>query len=241
MNKEQNFNLELSLIKEYGKGTTLDGILNLETYNATFPKILWILKEPNYGEQPSSELHEIEYYPDNELLSIYEELKADMIDYYQDVTVYSHWKSTFENILYVTFGIINKEFIYENIPNIDSPDATINGNYYLNNVAFINIKKIPGGGKSIDQQISRYYDRHKDFILKQIELINPDIIINCSRVDKLLYDNATDINENYDYSFGKFGTKLVINTNHPMASKYNNQEENYVNGILEIIKDHFEY
>jgi len=56
------------------------------------------------------------------------------------------------------------------------------GNYelidILQNIALINIRKLPGNSSSDDKEIENAYTVHKSLLLKQIEIINPDIIID---------------------------------------------------------------
>ena len=235
--QEDNDSLEIQLVKEFGKDCTLDGILNLETYNATSPKILWILKEGNYGKEYLGNTDSEEEYSSEEFEKEFIRIKSIKEKYYNDVTQYPRWRFTFENICYISCGIIENVWKFDDISNIE-PDATIDGKYYLNNIAFINVKKAPGGNKSDKNLISEGYLRHKDFILTQIETINPDIIFNCSGVSELRNDlkggNIIDDELNCVINNGR----LIINAYHPGAPKYDNSNEPYVDFNLKIVKDY---
>ena len=188
-----NTQLEIDLIKEFGENCVLDGIINLEIYNKTEPKILWVLKEPNYGQEykGNSDIDEAKL-SDEEALKIYNQKKSIMINYYSDVADgYSRWRATFENISYITHGIIENKFKYDDITNIDR-DAKIDNKYYIDMIAFINLKKAPGASIANRNLIVESYNHHKSFLFKQIETINPDIIINCSGLDNLIYEITAD-------------------------------------------------
>lgn len=233
---EENNNLQLDLIKEFGRTTTLDGILNLEEYNKSNPKILWILKEPNWGDDFFEDNEDKEPINEIELNEIHIKLLENK--YYDDVTVYNHWQKTFKNICYITHGVIDKVYKFDDMSDIDR-EAKIDGKYFLNNIAFINLKKIPGGSYANSDRIYESYTSHKDFFKKQIETINPDIIFNCSGVRQILNDfsEGNEINENYGFHFVINKLRLIINTYHPMQTTIGHEE--YVDLNLEIIKDYF--
>src|ERR1017187_6758813 len=108
--------IELDLIKKFGREAQLDGILNLEEFNKTSPRILWILKEANAGYKDDIYSIDNENLNDEEAESIWEKLKEKKEEYYNDVkTGYTLWKRTFKNISYITCGIINKKFKWDDI------------------------------------------------------------------------------------------------------------------------------
>lgn len=232
--QEENHQLQLELIQEFGRTTTLDGILNLEEYNKSNPKILWILKEPNWGDDYIEDEEDKEPIKENELIEILNELLENK--YYDDVTVYNHWQKSFKNISYITHGVIEKIYKFDDMSDIDR-EAKIDGKYYLKNIAFINLKKIPGGSSAISERIYDSYARHKAFFQKQIETINPDIIFNCSGVSQLLSDfsEENEVNKNYGFHFAVNKSRLIINTYHPMQTTIGHEE--YVDLNLQIVKD----
>lgn len=234
--QQQIKDLNIETIKEYGTNVQLDGIINLEIYNATHPKILWVLKEGNWGEDYFDAQEDHNNKTDENIESIISKYYED--DYYSDVTVYSKWRASFENIFYISHGVIERIYKYDDMSDIDS-DAHIDGKYYLNNVAFINIKKNPGGNRANSNRIAESYSRHKDFILRQIDIINPDIIINCSGVESLTSDLAQGAIKNDERNFISTSNRLIISTYHPMHPKFSNQSPEYVDNVLSIVKDNY--
>ena len=236
--KAQIDELNTEVIKEFGRDTQLDGVLNLDVFNETNPRILWILKEPNWGEDYNDIEENKEHLNDDEIRNILEnQLTNDYrIKYYNDVTVYNKWKMTFQNIFYITYGILERRYNRHEIPNIDDK-AKINGTYRLSEIAFINLKKIPGGSNANPNKIESSYFKHKEFIHKQIKIIDPNIIINASRVHSLFNDlsEGKSINMNYSFPFVVTESRLIIDTFHPLQKEIS--AEDYVDSILCIVKD----
>jgi len=241
--EKENQELELELVKGFGKGIWLDGILNLTEYNRTTPKILWILKEGNWGDDFHGNKD------DTEKLSL-EDAKEILInkqkmknDYYSDITQphkpgYNGWKATFKNIMYITHGIIENIYKWDDMSNI-TMNCKIDDKYYMDNIAFINIKRAVGSSNAINNLVQDSYNKHKELLFKQIEIINPDIIFNCSRIDKVMTDFMPDTPKNttdFYFDFAHDKKRLFINTYHPMQTKI--KHNIYVDNNLEIIK-HF--
>ncbi|MCG8400358.1 MAG: hypothetical protein MJA84_02055 [Firmicutes bacterium] len=129
-------------------------------FEKSFPKILFLTKEPNFLAEDTKTEEE----PD-----------------------YRTWWSN-ENGLYDRFTYRIAEWAHgmlNGFPEYDEIWPVISGNKYdssmalkaLASIAFMNIKKSGGGGNSNQPEIDNYLKDHKSLILKQIEIIQPDIII----------------------------------------------------------------
>ena len=80
--------------------------------------------------------------------------------------------------------------------------------------------------------INKNYELHKDFINQQIELINPDVIINASRVWAVFYNYCGDNFKNIkQFQYGLSNEKLIINAYHPNA-RYGDAK--YYKNIMEV-------
>lgn len=207
--------------QEWGKdGSTVvyDGITNIKEWNKTPVKILWILKEGN------EHTHE----------------DRDHREFHTCVTWYSGWKSTYKNIILPTYGILNN-IPYENLPSL-SNNAKVGGEYVLDIIALINVNKNGGSSQASSSIIKNNYTKHKDTLLQQIEKIEPNIIINCSRVKRLfddivkqyklekkLYDPRPT--PNYVVNYAQNDSKLIIDYWHPGAHL---SSKNYYKMILDI-------
>lgn len=76
----------------------------------------------------------------------------------------------------------------------------------LQKIAYMNINKSGGSSRTNTTKLWEYANYHKDYILKEIEIIKPELIVCCS---KLVYEIISDI----------LGTKIndhkVIEVYHP--------------------------
>ena len=107
----------------------------------------------------------------------------------------------------------------------------------------ININKCGGESRSKKSQIVASYEKHKDFILRQIEQINPDVIINCSGVENLI-DNLQDKfglipmeTRKADCYYSNF--KLLIDYCHPNSTRKGEKgltDKIYYNDIIGCYK-----
>ncbi len=219
-------------LKEFGINAEFDGIANINTYVNSPKKILWILKEGNWGDDGSDEMQSAEKIKEEKLSKEVIAKNKRMKEYYEDITAYSDWKRTFSKILYTNYGIIEGVDNYNKMPNLDV-DAKINGKNYLENCVFLNLKKIPGHSTSNMSVIRRFYNQHKPYILKQIKAVDADIIINASGVYELAKDLFPEGNYNDKQYFTKDNNKLVIDVYHPNARV---GSEEYINNILKILK-----
>lgn len=210
-------------IKQYwgkeGLPVVFDGITNLEKYNCAPVKILWVLKEGNERK------HE----------------DRDHREYHSCVTWAPGWKSTYKNIILTTYGLLNN-CCFEELPLLDN-DARVNNQYVMDDIALININKNGGGGSANESIIKANYVKYKDVILKQIYEINPDIIINCSRVSKIFDDitdmyelNKTQYKSEFDLivNYAENSSKLLIDYWHPNVRANIVSADAYQKQILDI-------
>jgi hypothetical protein len=94
-------------------------------------------------------------------------------------------------------------------------------NKALSSVAYINIKKIPGGASADPKQIQEAYDTNKTLLREQIETYNPDIIICGNTLQYFSNDNffekknRTEIDPESQFCYYPLENRIYINTNHP--------------------------
>ena len=130
---------------------------------------------------------------------------------------------------------------YKDLP-ILSDDGKVNGEYILDKIALINVNKNGGGSQANASVIEDNYTKHKSVLLQQIDGINPDVIINCSRVNRLFNDVADkyglakkqhDARQEFDLvvDYASNSKKLVINYWHPGAHM---TDESYQKMILDV-------
>jgi len=213
MDHENEFDNEIT---KTWKFPVLDGITDIKMYKKAKPRILWILKEANKSTPKEQWNHR---------------------NFHKEVNNYKLWRQTYQKIIYVSFGMIYDTGKYSDLPCIDS-EALIDGINVLEMIAIINVNKSGGGSRSSDKQISESYKMNRESILKQIELIGPEIIINASRVWSL-YDDLIGNSQRKKYKDNEYainGDRLIINAYHPNA-RYS--EEKYYNSIFKIFYENY--
>lgn len=218
MTKPYFFDLikELSM-KHGGQPFVVDGIVDDATYAETTPKILWVLKEMNY-ENPESD----------EQLNIATVLK----DFADNNEIATHWKNTFNRLMYATYGILNGFAKYNETPNrYTSPEM----NQVLAQIAFINVNKFMGAGAVTDPNLLQtHFQNNKELLYKQIEYINPDIIIGGGTMHLFFADKGISPAANVGHTEGAVHEgKCWIKAYHPA---YPFSEEQYMDDIVEITK-----
>lgn len=180
-----------------------DGIVNIEQYYNSEYKIMWILKEA-YDEVANI----------GGGWSLVENLDTKRATGENRTS----WQ-TFDKIIYTTYCILNNFINYDEIkPELDIKKLSI----VLRNVAYINIQKLPATKTSNNELIRQALHEHQDILLKQINIINPDIIIDCSMqgISKL----SEKLNQNIRYA----------QSYHPSYSGRNKRD--FVNKIIEQLK-----
>jgi hypothetical protein len=184
-----------------GNFPVFDGI---EKYNNAKFRVLWILKEVNDTQNGGG---------------------WDLREFLSESTFkdYSRWKKTFSIPLSVTHGLFNNFLTWELLPELDEIDGDI-----LEYIAYINLKKIPGGAKANSTQIYEAYQKTKNLILSHIKLFEPDIVIVCGENLYLLLDDVgilpNNINKDILHAnYAKQNGVLFINTYHPAQRKIKQQ------------------
>ena len=205
----------------------IDGKINDIEYDNASCKILWILKEANISAED----------------------KEKEIDVCEGFRNDWHKKNalsvpTFRKMIYATYGILNPTVEWENIPYANQEAYEV-----VQQIAYININKLPADSSSDDWKIKKAYNVGKDKLLKQIEDLNPNIIIfgntlkffefedlskigwNILNTEKKYADDSTYNTAYYTIS----SNKLCINAYHPSYPKiadktyWNEIRQTYIN------------
>jgi hypothetical protein len=193
----------------WGKDAFLDGITCHDKFAKAKYKILWILKEVNDRDNRNHNRREFH---------------AQV----QGV-------QTFYNIMRVCYAILNNIERYDKkLLAISKDECLINNCIVLDEIAIINVKKSGGRNITMPGTIDREYLKQdvKSFLIKQIDFINPQIIINSSGVKQLFIDlsNGNYLKDNGElYSIAN--NRIIIDTGHPLMAP----TEYYCNQILKIV------
>ena len=138
-------------------GPIRDGVADIEAYQQSSPKVMWVLKEP------------------------YDDFKEDGSPYGGDYTLMEDLKKnrnaqlgtmplTIQRVIYTTYGIFTG-YTYDDMGWYYDPETY----KYLFQIAYINLSKMPGGTKS--GSMTTKYQIWRDIVLKQFELYKPDVMI----------------------------------------------------------------
>jgi hypothetical protein len=114
-------------------------------------------------------------------------------------------------------------------------DGTIGGKFHLDEIAFINLKKWCGGSQANLNEVWEEYQLARSIIEEQISYLEPNVIINCSRILDFFMHQVGE-NEVKKFEFCEYSIvhgRLVINAYHPNARI---NEQYYVDTILEVVK-----
>lgn len=168
-----------------------DGIINEKAFeqNPAGKKILFIAKEPNAGK-----------WDQDGSRSFLDEWNGEQPPAYPFAQRLSEW----------AFGIIHDFPPYESIENKLS---------YLKRIAFMNVKKSGGGAFTDNKEMYRIVKPQCPFILKEVDIIQPDIIVaGISFADDLIEDifgKVEFVSSGYNVGIGRYKAAKVINFYHP--------------------------
>ncbi len=138
-------------------GPIRDGVADIEAYQQSSPKVMWVLKEP------------------------YDDFKEDGSPYGGNYTLMEDLKKnrnaqlgtmplTIQRVIYTTYGIFT-DYEYDDMGWYYEPETY----KYLFQIAYINLSKMPGGTKS--GSMTTKYQIWRDIVLKQFDLYKPDVMI----------------------------------------------------------------
>ncbi|MBG6111360.1 hypothetical protein H4V97_000466 [Flavobacterium sp. CG_23.5] len=168
----------------------IDGKINPTEYDNASCKILWILKEANVSaEDKEKELNICEGF-DND----WHKKNALSVP-------------TFRKMIYATFGILNPNIEWANIPYANQEAYKV-----VKQIAYININKFPADSSSNDKEIKEAYNEGKVELLKQIEYLNPNIIIFGNTLKYFEYEDLSKINWDISKTEKKYADKNTNNT-----------------------------
>ena len=130
-----------------------DGAVNEDSWsNLPNNRVLWVLKEVN------------DFMGDlRNLLNNQEELYK-----------YSNWKATYGLVAKVSYGILNQLGWGEWAENVDK---LVKEDRILQKIAVININKCGGTSASDPKALTEAAEKFHDIIVKQIELLDPNVVI----------------------------------------------------------------
>ena len=191
----------------------LDGIVDIDKYYNQKIKILWILKEP--------------YDSDGGGWRLLEKINSDYIQIGKN--------RTYQPMIYVCYGIFQDFKTWSKMEYIrDDPTMAL----VLNKIAYINIKKLPGGKRTPPHVLRNAYEKNKNIILKQINTYKPNVIIGGNTLQYLIPDlNINSFKEQSKEKLRVYTSqeKILIDAYHPNQTQI--PREVYVDGIIRQVHD----
>ncbi len=196
----------------------IDGIIEPEKYLKAKYRILWVLKEANSETVSWSYL---ENFKNKEWL-------------------FQCGKSvpTLKRMIYTTYGIL-RDCEWSEIPDSSNEESF----EPLQEIAIINIKKIPGGSISESNEIQQAYYDNQELLKRQIETYNPNVVIFGNTLQyfyKSDFDGLEEaVKENTEYGNAFYNTEniLYIHTWHPAVRGRGFTDKEYVMDIVNIVKN----
>ena len=196
----------------------IDGVIDPEKYLNAKYRILWILKEANSETDTWSYL---EKFKDKDWL-------------------YKCGKSipTLKRIIYTTYGIL-RDCEWSEIPDASSEESFVP----LQEIAIINIKKIPGGSTSETDEIQQAYYKNQELLKQQIETYNPNVVIFGNTLQYFYksdfegLETAEKQNTEYGNAVYETDNKLYIHTWHPAVRGAGFTDKEYVMDIVNIVRN----
>jgi hypothetical protein len=199
-----------------------DGVVDVDFYLDSHPKILWILKEP---WEPLAE---------NEAgggWSLTKHLIPKRITEQNVVGI-----PTYRKMAYVSFAVFDG---FKNFSDFHSVRKSPQVGESLKKIAYINVKKYPGKSVSYYDDIEFHCRRNHDLLQMQIAALKPDVII-AGAILHLFYNDfgitRQDLTSAGTCAFISRNGRLYINAYHP--SYWGCDDATYVDDVVTVIKNH---
>lgn len=207
-------------IDESGKAEPIiDGIVDVDKYQESEPKILWILKEP-YDNSEDGYASGGGWHFSKDFLA--------KDDFYKRM---GRSRSTWHPVIYVSYGIVNNFMNYNEMKYIRDELKMVD---VIKRIAVINVKKLPGFTRTKDfRPIWNAYQKNSELLHKQIDIYNPGIVIGGSTMH-LFYEKIgikqEDIIKIDSIKYAIKNNRIYIDAYHPGQTTLSH--EIYVNGII---------
>ena len=210
----EKFEIECDEISEQIKNiakkrgsVAIDGVINPERYLKARHRVMWVLKEANAPDSPKTWSFSDIFQDEKWLL----EKKCCSI-------------GTIRRVIYASYGILKTDNTKEMDDQewLDWPEYRRKECFdVLKEIAYINIKKVPGGGRSNSSEIQEAYDEYHALLKKQFEVYDPDIVIFGGTWNYIDLDDFKNIEggeikiTDFNQESYAIKDKLFINAYHP--------------------------
>ncbi len=110
-----------------------------------------------------------------------------------------------------SFGILKSFPTLESMTEADCLES-------IQQIAFMNLKKLAGGSSVNEEEFKQYIKRDRDFIVRQIAIIEPEIIVSGIGYDdywKIIYPDIELKPSGYDITIAKYDNMKIVSYYHP--------------------------
>ncbi|MDE7368246.1 MAG: hypothetical protein K2N08_00525 [Muribaculaceae bacterium] len=191
-----------------------------DIWNNSDKRILFVAKELNDPKNPYDSRVVMSFDPDKGIIPTHKFLKA---------------------MLFITSGLLHSSEKHAAKFNKEEPMEKLMADWDKAAVAKINVKKQPGGSTSSFSEISQAMEDYKEFLVKQVKLLNANIIVCCdgrgvilSAIRDWVYPNAKKVNDFVWYD--KEAETLLINSYHLSARKsYKNLYDRVISSYVDAL------
>ncbi|MFC1536160.1 hypothetical protein ACFL4H_02185 [Candidatus Neomarinimicrobiota bacterium] len=221
-----------------------DGVIDFDIWKPQAPKVLFVLKDTNQHRGSLIQLLSEPYHEDH---------RPEITNHNKRTRkIRSDLRYTWLNISRWAFGI---ERIWDNNPILDWKEIDNKSEWYqeeqdylgwmneLKKIAVINLKKTPGKEAAKPAELQNAYDDYGDLLWKQINLIDPNVIIFCSVSNYIVTDEIiSGLRTNWEktkqgFSYFETHKKLFIQYWHPNARYPHNMMFFSLMNIISELKD----
>jgi hypothetical protein len=180
-----------------------------ELWEKTSTRVMFLMKDVNAGEDGKE---------------VDDDIRGRI---FRDTT-----KKIYRNMSYWLYGLL-KTIENGKIP--EYPISVAEATQFFDDtpVAYVNCKKQAGASSVSCSKLKYYIERDKKFIIEEIEILKPDIIICCAWTESTdnpilkfikenLYQDIKEVNKWMYYS--EDNNKLIIDSYHPSTTKSSNSD-----------------
>lgn len=239
------------ILEEWNKKSALNGAGSIETDGVAYKGVINTFSGSDgktYHERKAGKEEDIWNNSDKRILFIAKELNNPNNPYDSRVVVTFNPEEGIvpsnkfiKAMLFITSGLLHSTDKSPAAFNKDEPMKNLMADWDSAAVAKINVKKQPGGATSSFAEISKSMEDYKEFLVRQIKLLNANIIICCdgrgvilSAIKDWVYPNAKQINEFTWYD--KDSETLLIKSYHLSARKsYKNIYDRVIAGYTDAL------
>ena len=171
-------------------GNVWDGIVDLPKFNHSPCKILWILKETN----------------GTDFADLRDALRAQAAK--KRLAGFGH---VYRKVVQVSYAILTGDWSYTKEEDALCGDI-------LPQIAVINVKKQGGGAVSNSSEIHDHYKKNKELLLRQVQAVNPHVIIHANGNTDLFSALEPEQRESlfpFEVAYQKDTGRVLIKAYHP--------------------------